>query len=196
MVGSGWPFRASDPKVFVLCCDASTVSNPQMLFLILHAPFSALRSWLFHRGNDCNDRLKASAGSRERKDTNTEGWSLRQSAKAKVPRLLLHQHWPCSANASQDLRLQPFPEESQCPSAPSSLQLCRKSIIQEERAVEGSTGSGLGSSLQTVTTAHFIPWQSNHPIIKFKEIIELWISISHCGLREGPPIPSILKDQP
>ena len=85
MVGSGWPFGASDPKVFVLCWDASTVSNPRMLFLILRGPFSALRSWLFHRGNDCNDRLKASAGSRERKDANAEGWSRRRNAKAKVP---------------------------------------------------------------------------------------------------------------
>ena len=85
MVGSGWPFGASDPKVFVLCWDASTVSNPRMLFLILRGPFSALRPWLFHRGNDCNDRLKASAGSRERKDANAEGWSRRRNAKAKVP---------------------------------------------------------------------------------------------------------------
>ena len=128
MEGSGWPFGTSNPKVCVLCCDASTVSNPQMLFLILlRAPFSALGSWLFHRGNNCNERLKASTGSRERKDANTEGWSPRRNTKAKVPPLILHQLWPCSANASQDVRLQPFTEESQCPSAPSSLQLYRKS---------------------------------------------------------------------
>ena len=49
-------------------------------------------------------------------------------------------------------------------------------IMLEEVSGESSTGSGLRSSLQcghTLTTAHFIPRQSNHPSIKFKEIIEL-----------------------